>query len=136
VSLLLGPLVAGTVALVFRIQLGKQDQWALGTGLFFSGFAPLRVVAVIEQSALQLLKAGDGRARESRLVPLGRLRGIDEATEARLAEEGISDVHSLAFADAIRLVRNTAFDLRQIVAWMDEALLLVYAPKAWSSLEE
>lgn len=136
ISLLLGPLVSGTLALIFRIGPTDQGQWAIGTVLFFAGYAPLRIVAVIEQSALQLLKAGDGRTRESRLIPLGRLRGIDEQIEGRLAEEGIVDVHSLAYADAIRLVRNTAFDLRQIVAWMDEALLIIYSPKAWSTLEE
>ncbi len=39
-------------------------------------------------------------------------------------------------ANPIRLLRNTPFDKRQIVAWIDEALLMVFLPKSWDALEE
>lgn len=45
-------------------------------------------------------------------------------------------VHTLASAEPIRLVRNTSFDLRQILWWMDEALLIANLPRSWQPLQE
>ena len=36
----------------------------------------------------------------------------------------------------IRLIRNTSFDLRQILSWMDEALLIANLPRSWQPLED
>ena len=70
------------------------------------------------------------------MVPLTQIRGIGTEIEERLGEEGISDANSLAAAEPVRLVRNTSFDMRQILTWIDEAILMVTLPRSWQALEE
>jgi hypothetical protein len=137
VNLILGPVLAAVVALVWRMKGGDDQWWQDGVVLFFTGFAPKRVLAAIEQAGQQLLKLGPGTSvTETRLVPLGRVRGIGPQIEERLAEEGIYDVNALANAEPVRLVRNTSYDMRQIISWIDEAILIVTLPRSWQSLED
>ena len=98
--------------------------WAPGVVLFFAGFAPRRVISAVEGAAVELLKLGPTTVVKTRPVPLSQIRGIGPQIEERLGEEGISDVNSLASAEPVRLVRNTSFDMRQILTWMDEAILI------------
>jgi len=59
VTLVLGPVLAASVATLWQINGPSQDQWwGGGVVLFFTGFAPRRVMAAIEQAAAQLLKIG------------------------------------------------------------------------------
>lgn len=140
VTLILGPVLAATVALLWRMdvpQSGDSEWWAGGVVLFFAGYAPRRVVAAIEQAAVQLLKlGGSGGVVPTRQVPLTQIRGISPQIEERLSEEGIEDVNALAAADPLRLFRNTSFDLRQLLTWIDEAILMVTVPRGWEALEE
>jgi hypothetical protein len=138
VTLVLGPVLAAVVAILWRIDGPAQNEWwGGGVVLFFTGFAPRRVIAAIEQAAVQLLKIGGTTGViQSRLVPLTRIRGISPQIEERLSEEGIIDVNSLAEAEPIRLVRNTSFDMRQILSWIDEAILVDTLPRSWEALEE
>jgi MFS family permease len=136
VAIALGPLLAGTVALLFRLEPAKEDPWQSGIVLFFTGFAPRRVVAAIEQAALQLLRGSAPATTVTRSHALSTIRGITPSIEARLEEEGIYNVETLASAEPIRLLQSTSFDLRQILSWIDEALLITYVPRGWESLEE
>jgi hypothetical protein len=68
-------------------------------------------------------------------VALSQIRGISQAIEERLAEEGIEDATSLAMADPLKLFRCTSFDKRQILWWIDEALLINALPNHWSKLQ-
>lgn len=138
VTLVLGPVLAATVAVLWRMEEPKDSEWwAAGVVLFFTGFAPRRVIAAIAQAATELLKIGGaGAVVQSRLMPLTRVRGISPQIEERLSEEGIIDVNSLAEAEPIRLVRNTSFDMRQILSWIDEAILIETLPKGWEAIEE
>ena len=56
---------------------------------------------------------------------LTQLEGIDIWTEARLAEEGVENIHALAHAPLQRLVLRTHFTTDRIVDWVDEALLYI-----------
>jgi len=138
VTLVLGPLLAATVAFLWRVQETPNTTgwWGSGVVLFFTGFAPRRVIAAVEQAAVQLLKVGTPTVVETRLIPLSKIRGISPQIEERLGEEGILDVNSLASAEPVRLVRNTSFDMRQILSWIDEAILIVTLPRSWEGLEE
>jgi hypothetical protein len=78
---------------------------------------------------------GGGAENAARSVPLMQLRGVSRDVEQRLAEEGIENVAELAMANPHRLRRNTGYDKRQIVAWIDQALLMTFLPLAWQSLE-
>lgn len=138
VTLVLGPVLAATVAVLWQMN-GPQEGnwWAGGVVLFFAGYAPRRVIAAIEQAAVQLLKiGGPSGVAPTRQIPLSQIRGIGPQIEERLSEEGIDDVNALAAAEPIRLLRNTSFDLRQIVSWIDEAILIVTLPRSWQTLEE
>ena len=137
VTLILGPVLAGTIAFLWRMPAGTDSGWwAPGVVLFFAGFAPRRVINAVEGAAVELLKLGPPTVVKSRQVPLSQIRGIGPQTEERLGEEGISDVNSLASAEPVRLVRNTSFDMRQILTWMDEAMLVVTLPRSWEALED
>lgn len=139
VTLILGPVLAGTVSVLWRMNTPSPTDtnwWAGGVVLFFAGYAPRRVIAAIEQAAIQLLKIGGSSVAPTRQVPLSQIRGIGPQIEDRLSEEGIDDVNALASAEPIRLFRNTSFDLRQILTWIDEAILMVTLPRHWQALEE
>jgi hypothetical protein len=139
VTLILGPVLAGTVSVLLRMETPLPDDktwWAGGVVLFFAGYAPRRVIAAIEQAAIQLLKIGGSAVAPTRQVPLSQIRGIGPQIEDRLSEEGIDDVNALASAEPIRLFRNTSFDLRQVITWIDEAILMVTLPRHWQALEE
>lgn len=135
-TMAMGPLLAGAVALMWQLKVQADSPWQSGVVLFFAGFAPRRIIAAVEQAAVQLLRMTPTAAVETRNVPLTKVRGITPAIEERLSEEGIYDVHTLASAEPIRLVRNTSFDLRQILWWMDEALLIANLPRSWQQLED
>jgi hypothetical protein len=45
-------------------------------------------------------------------------------------------LNGFAQAEPIRLVRNTSFDMRQILAWIDEAILIETLPRSWEVLED
>jgi hypothetical protein len=138
VTLVLGPVLAATVAFLWHIDPAPSGAgwWGSGVVLFFTGFAPRRVIAAIEQAASELLKAGPSATVQSRVIPLSQIRGIDAQIEERLDEEGVYDVNTLAAAEPVRLVRNTPFDMRQILNWIDEAILIVTLPRSWQALEE
>jgi hypothetical protein len=71
-----------------------------------------------------------------RSLPLTKLRGVTSDIIDRLAEEGIDDITTLAYANPLRLLRNTPYDWRQVINWMDEALLIVTLPDAYLDLEK
>jgi hypothetical protein len=96
--------------------------------------APRYVASVVEEAARRLLSSGGATVRAPRTLPLTAIRGITADIEARLDEEGIVDAYGLAMANPNRLLRNTSFDARQIVSWMDEALLIYNVPY-WEKLE-
>jgi Ca2+/Na+ antiporter len=139
VTLVLGPVMAAGVAVLWRINPPSPTEtnwWAGGVVLFFAGYAPRRIIAAIEQAAIQLLKIGGGVVAPTRQIPLTQVRGISPQIAERLSEEGIEDVNALASVEPIRLYRNTSFDLRQILIWIDEAMLIVTLPRHWEALEE
>jgi hypothetical protein len=93
---------------------------------FAAGFSLRYIVDFVNETILRLI--GGKTDAIPRSVPLTRLRGIDQDIEERLMEEGISDVANLAMANHTKLRRNTRFDKRQLLSWIDEALLLTYVP--------
>ncbi len=103
---------------------------------FFAGLAPQQIAAVLAEAARRLLKSPTPEALASRVIPLSSVRGIGRDVEERLAEEGILDTTALAMADPLKLMRATAFDKRQLLGWIDEALLIVSLPKHWQALED
>lgn len=136
VTLALGPMLAAIMAFIWKFTPDKDSQWQSALVLFYAGYAPRNLLRVVETAALQMLRAGSSATIELRSTPLTKIRGIDLEIQQRLLEEGIPNVEALAAAEPIRLVRNTSFDLRQILWWMDAALMMVFVPRGWEILEE
>lgn len=144
VHLAIGPVLGAAVAHIWQV-LGtgavdvvpdKQSQATVTTAAacFLAGLAP-RQVAAAAQALARRLWSGGSTTVAPRTTALTQVRGVTPEVEDRLVEEGVDDVFSLAMASPLRLVRNTPFDRRQLLAWIDEAILIETLPKSWQALE-
>jgi hypothetical protein len=136
VNLVLGVLLGGVVALLWKTQ-GNPQGFSSAVIYFGAGLAPRHMASVLEEAAKRLVRSPDDKiqAPGARIKPLTALRGITAPIAERLEEEGIEDVYGMAMTDPTRLMRNTSFDQRQIVAWIDEAILVSTLPNSWEALE-
>jgi hypothetical protein len=134
VQLLLGPLLGGLAAAVVAtgMQLTSFTRQAV---YFFAGLAPREMVNFL-QTAVRRALAPDRAGLPVKLIPLQTIRGITERIESRLMEEGVSDGFMLAMAQPVRLYRNTPYDFRQLIAWMDDCLLCVFLPDHAEALKK
>lgn len=111
---------------------------AFGVGLiyFMAGFSPRFVISFMDRVATKAWGAPAGTAVISaRTLPATQVAGITPEIAERLEEEGITDVHGLATADPLRLIRNTNYDRREIVSWIAEAILIDVFPEHWKDFE-
>lgn len=136
-TLVLGPVLSGVLGFLLEGAKPEPTVWGEHALYFAAGMAPRRFAEAL-LDALRKLWAPEQATTPppARLTPLSQVRGITPDIEERLSEEGIYDVATLAMADPVRLFRNTSFELRQILWWMDEALLILYVPEAWSGLQK
>jgi hypothetical protein len=103
---------------------------------FAAGMAPRHVASFVEEVIRRLWVSPTSMSTATpRTIPITQVKGITIGIAERLAEEGILDVHALANADPLRLIRNTNFDKRQIISWIDEAILISVLPEHWAALE-
>jgi hypothetical protein len=93
---------------------------------FFIGFFPEQGLNWITATAQKVLKQQGGIAKETRL---SEIEGLSIWHQGRLRQEGIENVQNLATADVLALVIGTPFPVTQIVDWVDQAILLVYASR-------
>jgi hypothetical protein len=141
ITVVLGPVLSGVLGHLLGgapSSTGqKQTVWGEQALFFAAGLAPRRFAEAL-LDAVRRLWAPEQAATPppARLTPLSQVRGITIDIEERLSEEGIYDAATLAMADPLRLFRNSSFELRQILWWMDEALLILFLPKAWTALQE
>jgi hypothetical protein len=135
VTLVTGPILAALLALVFRDASDKS--WEVAALYFVAGLAPRRITdSVASVVRRTYLPGSDGGTQSTRLVPVTQLRGIGAETAERLDEERVTSTTLMAMADPLKLTNNTNFTLRQVTNWMDEALLMEFAPKTWQSFED
>lgn len=134
VTIIGGPLFAGVLQMLVASD-GKglaEPGWTNLAIPFAAGFSVRVTVEFVEAMIRRMFLP---RAADPRSESLQRIRGITHEIEERLIEEGVTDVANLANANPYRLRRNTRFDKRQIMSWIDEALLMTYLPNAWLALE-
>ncbi len=130
ITLAVGPILAGFL----EQALGDGEKMELKEQAFFfmAGFSPRLLVTYVDgfvrKQTGQVAVAG-------RVVPLSSVRGMVAETIERLSEEGILEARGLAMSSPIRLLRNTSYDLRQIVDWIDAAMLMTTLPEGWQQLE-
>jgi hypothetical protein len=139
-TLVLGPVLAGAVGSIVdkSFRPPGDSPWTTQALYLALGMAPRRFASAILEAIRKLWFSEEAATAPppTRIVPLTQVRGITPDIEERLSEEGVYDVTTLAMADPISLYRNTSFELRQILCWMDEALLILFAPEQWSALEK
>lgn len=136
VSMIVGPILGNVASRFFDFSKIKENQAAFVSVTFVAGFAPRTILSAIGDVAERfLVKTGKTASASARVIPLSQIRGITPEIEERLAESGIYDIHTLAYADPLALMSSTPFKRRQIIHWMDEALLQIVCPDSWQSLE-
>lgn len=94
--------------------------------LFFIGFFPERGIDWLSLNmgrTLGMAHAGP-ISRETRL---SELEGLSIWHQNRLRQEGIENVQNLATSDIPALIIGTPFSVGQIVDWIDQSLLIMYA---------
>ena len=133
VQLFVGPVLGGVVAVLIDDST-RLNGFTKQTFYFFAGLAPRQFVSII-YDAVQRFWAG-GTIPTRKVIPLAMIRGVTPQVEDRLLEEGITDVYLLAAANPVRLSRNTPFDERQIVAWIDDSMLRSTLPEAADALQK
>ena len=136
-TLAVGPLVAGVIAVGAPPIWPSKPNVDVGRVALYvmAGFSPRYAVGVIESLAKRLMPGISTTSIAARVVPVNQVRGISDEIAVRLAEEGITSVTAMAYSNPIRLLRNTRFDKRQILAWIDCALLMDSLPEHWAALE-
>ena len=130
----LGPISGGVAALLLQGGAGPGGSFTRDAVFFVAGMLP-RQFAGFVQGQIRRFFGGSG-TQTLRTQPLTMLRGVGPEVEERLEEEGIHDVSALAYASPHQLMRSTTFASRQIVDWIDEALLIVTLPDHWQALEK
>jgi archaellum component FlaC len=93
---------------------------------FFAGIFPSWALNYLRRGVNDYLKTKipDDMSEDA---PLTSLDGVNMWTEARLFEENVENVQSMATAPIEQLVLGTHFSTPQIVDWIDQSLLRVHA---------
>ncbi len=92
--------------------------------VFAIGFFPEWGMSWVMATAKRALGQSGGIAKETRL---SAIEGLSIWHQGRLQQEGIENVQNLSAANMPALVIATPFTVGQIVDWVDQAILLVYA---------
>lgn len=142
VVLAIGPVLAWAISEFLRGDPSAAQTTSQATGLgsdviyFAAGLAPRHVTSFVEEAVRRLwVSPSSTTVAAPRTIPITQVRGITAGIAERLSEEGILDLYGLAAADPLRLIRNTNFDKRQIISWIDEAILIATLPAHWQALE-
>jgi hypothetical protein len=131
----LGLLMGGVAGLIIASALGATDtSWTRDAIFFVAGMLPRQFAGFVQSGVVKMFQQGSSPT--FRTVPLTTLRGVGRDVASRLEEEGIHDVSALAFASPHQLIRVTTYSPRQIVDWIDEALLVTTVPEHWDALEK
>lgn len=98
-----------------------KDLWAHGAFFFLGFIINATILKFIERA--QVFFTGGKRAKTPD-HPLAMIQGINFWHEYRLEEEGIENVQNLATCDIIELALNTRYNLRTLLDWVDQAILI------------
>ena len=121
--------ILGAMLFVLGVAQSKEAPFVSSTGGFIAvGIA----VALVGEHFLRsiLERAGkllgvEASVKSSSEADIGDLNGLSEEDIVRLAEEGIDNIHALAFVPTPRLYFSTTYSLQRICNWQDQAMLIV-----------
>jgi hypothetical protein len=118
-----------TVATVALLPLGSPAH--LNVLAFFIGVFPQLGVQVLKSALGKVIR---GVPNLSAKFPLSDLDGLTVWDQARLLEEGIEDLHSLATANLVDLLLGTRVPVNTLLDWVDQALLYLCVPEKLRAL--
>jgi hypothetical protein len=126
VAFVVGTLVGLAVGSSYRAAQLSFDGSLIGVYVvcFFIGMFPDTGIKWIKNFAERALQQ---KGEDSDQKPLSLIEGISLWQQGRLDQEDIINVQNLASTDLLGLVVNTPFDVGQLVDWVDQAILLIYA---------
>jgi hypothetical protein len=123
--------------IVVAIVLSSTPNWGMVTMplMFAIGFVPETFILFLRENLVSFKFLKRHLMSLDRL-PLTKLEGIDLYDRARLEEEGVDNLESLANADLVDLMTNTSIPISQLVEWVDQTMLYlrVHANPAESAL--
>jgi len=82
------------------------------------------LVGILHAATAQLGKLLNRAGQQADMPELQQINGINIWKEYRLEEEGIEEVQNLATADVIELAVKTHYNLRTLIDWIDQAIVL------------
>lgn len=82
------------------------------------------LVGILHSATAQLGRLLNRAGEQADLPELQQICGINIWKEYRLEEEGIEEVQNLATADVIELAVKTHYNLRTLIDWIDQAIVL------------
>jgi len=91
---------------------------------FVIGFFPLVGMQALQRTAAAILRAAVPSL--SPPYPLNQIDGLTVWYEARLLEEGIEDMQSLATANLVDVILHTRVPVGRLVDWVDQAHLYLH----------
>jgi hypothetical protein len=91
---------------------------------FVIGFFPLVGMQALQRTAAAMLRAAVPSL--SPPYPLNQIDGLSVWYEARLLEEGIEDMQSLATANLVDVILHTRVPVGRLVDWVDQANLYLH----------
>ena len=137
VTLALGPVLAWALAHFWTpapATAGAGAALGPDSVFFLAGLSARFVASAVEEGAKRILAGSSDEPQKQSLQPLSPITGMTRDVRSRLEEEGIADITSLAMANPLRLLRSTSYELKEILCWVDEALLVYYAPASWEKI--
>ena len=108
-----------------------------GNGLpaisLIAGMFPERVLNLLIEKYKDIV-GGESTLRKQ--IALDHIQGISLSHKERLNEAGIDDAQNLASYSLINLLKQTPFETREVLDWIGQAKLLVYAQGNMAQLRE
>ena len=123
-------LLACSIALVLSFILGAESNPAIGLTqslpwiALATGMMPDRIFTYLVDRFKIIAQGENFNTRE---LALRNIEGMSLAHRERLEEEGIDNAQNLAEASLTQLIMKTPFEARQLLDWIGQAKLLVYA---------
>jgi hypothetical protein len=99
---------------------------------FLTGIVPETALVLVREALRNRMQRLGGwlQVADEDPDPLTKLEGIDLYDRARLFDEGVTNVQSLAQHDVIELMLQTRIPVARILDWVDQAILYLHAGPA------